>query len=182
MAVKEFALYLLVHPERYPTNDVSVICADGEAQELLLSLESGFDAAYGDKVMTQVGAAERAVAILDPYDIENLLEEELLGDNATVTELLEFDTHKKTDCLLVTEGVPLRSFDALLEADPSSLKGAVAGLTPPHEGACVLLGGFARSDCVARTQEAMRALGWETEVCEETTLPLSDQGILSYLC
>jgi len=180
-----FALYLLIHPERYPTNDWSAI-VDGhdEDAETALREACNFDAAYGVQIVAATARAERSVVLLDPSDVESLFEdgEDLLDGTESLDALKDASqTPEGRDALLVGGGAPLVVFDEVLEGDPGQIKDVLAHLVPPQPGAKALLGGFARHDCVKRAAQVLRGRGWQVEICEMTTLPLKSQGLWRYI-
>ena len=184
---KPIDLYLLVHPERWPTNDAYVICGDRQVLDDLLEIPTGFDNAYGKNVLSKATQAKKSISILDPFDVEYLIEEAesaglveedtLWPETKGVPSTLLTASHEKGgEQLQATEGVPIGTFSELLEADPLGLAKAVAHLTPPRPGAKVLLGGFSRFDCVKRVATKMQKMGWDVEICAETALPLQEDG------
>jgi len=136
------ATYLLVHPERYPTNDWEVIgphVPDGTAL-------AGFDASYAAQVRERASSCSRRVVLLDDCGLEDV---EDYGE--------------------ILDGVPVGDWE-IVPCGPEQV-----GLFREEERA-VLIGGFARHDCVARAVKALKKLGLEATLDEPTTLPLSPQG------
>jgi hypothetical protein len=191
----EFDLYLLVHPERWPSNDCSAILggyrSDPDLFDELFAAcgDGGFDAAYGWQVVMAAADAGRAVVLLDPSDTEALIEDAAAAnlyegsdaDVLTLTGLQTLATKNGGDALCVTEGAPLAAFSTVLEGDAYQVEELVATLTPPYAGATVLVGGFARHDCVRRAEETLQAGGWSVSLCARTVLPLNSQGFGAYL-
>lgn len=185
-----YAAYLLVHPERYPGHDPGDIA--GELDDLAYAQTGNFGAAYGAMVERVSGQADRRVVILDPSDVESLVEtggwEGLLdedipfsGPEALAAIAQAAATPGGREHLQLTEGVPACGWE-LHEAYP----GRVAhtgrdALKDLPAGARVLVGGYARHDCVKRTCDTLRRHGLDAQVCDVTALPLvSVDAILSY--
>ena len=148
---------------------------------------NSFDTAYGAAVLSSAARAQRAVVILDPSDVEDLIREAVDSDlwaeasaDPAPEQLLGIARHEHTPALQVTEGAGLSAFDTLLEGDAFAIESVVAALRPPHPQASVLVGGFARSDCVRRAATALAAGGWKVSLCEHTTLPLDRRGLAAY--
>lgn len=118
--------FVLVHPEKYPTNDPSVI--HWGAYEAGDSFD-GFDEWYAVQVAAQAERAARRVVVLDSYAVDDRDE--------------SYDWDGGYD--LVT-GVPDDGWE-IMHADPGEFD-EVRGLFPP--GTKVTVGGFARNDCVAK--------------------------------
>ena len=183
-----YAAYLLVHPERYPSNDPDAI-AEQHPDDTLARI-GDFDAAYGRMVLAQAARADRRVAILDPMDVE------CLAEDAAFHDLLDGDLPAGPDGLTalaalaetpggrahlrVTVGVPTAGWE-LHEADSGRVahtgRDALRGLPA---GARVLVGGYARRDCVKRVADTLARHGYRVDVCETTTLPLLAAGIAAY--
>ena len=182
---EKYDLYLLVHPERWPSNDSSAILDElferGGA--------GGFDAAYGRQVLAAAAQAKHTVVLLDPSDVEILAAYAAEGDlcagavapELSLAQLQVLAGADGGEVLAVTEGAPLAAFELALEGDAYAVEEMVASLRPPHPGATVLLGGFARHDCVRRAKQTLNAGGWTVRLCARTVLPLNPQGFGAYL-
>lgn len=140
--------FLLVHPERFPSNDWYAVCGGGDPA----ALGSGddFDAWYGAQVSAAAARASRRLVLLDAYALDDLD----AGDEQ------------------LTVGVAAAGW-TVVACEPHEidhLDGAQLGLQP---GARLLLAGFHRDDCVARAARRLRALGLEVGIDDAATLPLA---------
>lgn len=166
-------LYVLVHPEHYPSNDPEAIHHDPEIVEQVIE---GFDERYGQQIVDVAHQAQRSVCILDPMDVEwHLLEPaldlELVGEDATLEELQTVSRSPQGTVMEVAQGAPAALFE-LRQAYPGELAATVADLHPDTPGQQAVIGGFHRDDCVRRVAQALANNGWNTRICATTTMPL----------
>ncbi len=182
-AEPHYDLYLLVHPEIFPSNDWKAILGE-LGEEALEDLPEDFDRAYGAQVCARVTQAKTSVVILDPYDIERLVEDadfadlsgELDGESSARELCCELARRDGGEVLEVTQGAPLRIFSNAVQADAFNVDDAMAQFSPPRAGAELLLGGFHRKDCVQRCRLVLEANGWHVTICHMTTLPLVEES------
>jgi len=159
------AIHLLVHPERFPSNDLRAALAP-EAQPFADAF-ADLDRAYGRVVAGRIARARRAIRLLDPAEVELMLEE--LADSGRPAESLD---DLQDSGVEIVEGVAAREFE-LIEGDAFGVEEAVqAALSGKGEDASVLVGGFARADCVRRAIEALGDAGHDARECPLTTMPL----------
>jgi len=172
------ALYLLIHPERFLSNDSSTWATDRSAEKALLKTD--FEQLYGETVRLKLTDAQESAVILDPMDVEALCDDTDLDHNNVTADDLQ-DAAKVDHSLEAADGIPLYLFDKIIIAAPHELEEATKALLPPSIGAKVLIGGFSRYSCIRKVQAVLREQGWLTEVDETTALPLEDAGVAYYL-
>lgn len=156
--------YLLVHPERFPSNDwdaVGVVFDDAgwdEPPRRRICLDdpamlNGFEERYGAAIADAAGSCDRRICLLDEtafedYDGEFAFEEDL------------------------TVGLPADGWE-LAVCEPHQVGHVVRRLLKGASGE-VLVAGYARHDCVARALAAAKRLGLDASLHEAGTLPLND--------
>ena len=180
----QYAAYLLVHPERYPSNDPDVIA--GELSDYVMDRTGGFDAAYGAQVAAAAGSADRRVALLDGLSWGWLVEEAEGALDIELSAGADADTLQRAaeragEGAQLTVGVAAAGWE-LVGAEPFNVaERAVHALVDLPAGARVLVGGFARRDCVARAADALRHAGYRADICPMTALPLPATSVDRYL-
>lgn len=151
--------YLLVHPEPFPSNDTGVILPSGvEAADVdPRMIGAGLDAAYGAEIARRSSECGRRIVVLDAIGREAL---------------------EATDDAHLTSGLPAKGWE-ILDAEPHAIGQVVRRAFRGYTGT-VLVGGYARTDCVARAIAALRRLGIEVSLHDEGTLPLSFSALDRY--
>lgn len=185
----DYDCYLLIHPERWPSNEPEVIlCNAGpsEVDEFIDELGGEFDSRYGTMVREQAARGARKVAILDEFEIEALIEEaadrDLLDDDPGQVSLDELRVAcERCNELQLTVGAPAAGFELVQAGALEVTQAARETLRDLPAGARVLVGGFARHDCVARVAAGLKRAGLDVTICELTTLPLRNQGAAQYV-
>jgi hypothetical protein len=164
-------LYVLVHPERYPSNDWDSVlekhAGEPSVEAQLTSQPAGFDINYGLQVALAIHQAARSVLIIDPFDVESLVAQAtndglLRGEQPReldVSELCEqISGQRDSRSIQVTVGVPLEAFDELIEADAFKIEQAAQTIGAPNRGGHALIGGWPRLRRAHRPPASRRRL------------------------
>lgn len=150
--------YLLVHPERFPSNEDAVIGPHLPEGTPLAEI----DLWYGTRIKEAAFACERRIVLLDSFGRESLEEAADWGDEPLLLEGLSDEGWELVDC------------------EPREVGRVVRRVFKETAGE-ILLGGFARHDCVLRAWKALEKLGLTVSLDETGTLPLSLGGAEAYL-
>jgi hypothetical protein len=150
------SIYLLMHPLRYPLQDIDDVLPnrgpglwDWEPDTGFLT---NFVRLHADEIRNTTLRCTRRIALIDPFDLDDLLDEA-----STSREL--------------TEGIDAEGWELLIAERKDVgriVRRAFVGTT-----ASALVGGFARRDCVARALGTLRRLGLDAFLHELATLPLT---------
>lgn len=199
MPEAEFDVYVLVHPEVYPTNDPRVVhrvfrtedepvWADmpGAPDDDAIFFEDaddglydpsayGWHAEHGDIRHLLTGFDERIAALTAAHAV-TAARRILIDDGAVAESSYDADTQTWHEDLL--PGVLGDGWE-VFPAQPHELTTKVPGLLPA--GTRVLLAGFSRHDCVARVATALQADGCQVTIDEPATLPLGEGALLLWL-
>jgi hypothetical protein len=175
--------YLLIHPERWPSSDIETLLEENVYEELIFG---DFDTRYGKQVMVKSQACRERIVVLDEHGVERLVEQLVDNDVITEDELQDISSQALLDLAASTSqgelvcGVSYKGW-SIHQADPREVaRAAVKAVGHLDSKARILVGGFARRDCVSRSVKALHNRGYYVAVCDMTTLPLSNIGIEHY--
>lgn len=163
MAEHRRRIYLLVHPEPFPSNDVWVMGESAGHDDCDWAAEPGwildqpvaddFDRRYGQAVATESARHDIRIALLDDLGHTD-------WEDDPTSEL--------------TVGVPADSWDVRFLDSPvptDQLADVLGDLDLARDA--VTVAGFARNDCVARVVDWLDRAGADVRVHQTGTLPLT---------
>ena len=163
MAAHRRRIYLLIHPEPFPSNDVWAMgesaghadCDWAEEPDWILDhpVADDFDRRYGQTVATESARNDIRIALLDD-----------LGH-------ADWEDDPTSD---LTVGVPARGRDVRFLDSPvptDQLPDVLADVDPARD--VVTVAGFARNDCVARVVDWLDRGGADVRIHQTGTLPLT---------
>lgn len=184
--MSEYDLYLLIHPERWPTNESGVIAGPNLDAEVSLTAPEApdFDHAYGAEVSRVMATATRAIVVLDQYGIEGALADLDADPSEDFDDIFDrLRAGGNRGCEVICGGPRIGEFHRFVEADALDIGRVVGNRVGLREDrGSVLLGGFNRYDCIRRSAAALERLEWDVTICPTTALPLEVAGVEHYLC